>query len=245
MSSLSFCSAIILCLILTGETFGQVPSYNCTEVWEASLCYLWHVKRTTSEKHFEVVPHRDVTEIDAVRFEESKIGVLTEDVCNALPHVKDFDVAEVGLTAVDENAFKKCTKLKSLGLQENSLTTLPSGLFDSNVYLELIWLQNNKLRELDGSLFKNNSKLTQIFLNNNQLKTFSFSTEMPVLPHMWKIHLSANQLLDVDIEILLEKCPNLSWIGLLTNNLPCVRQQQIVKILNEKEIRHLIGDCAA
>lgn len=223
------------------QSFGQIPSYKCTAIgYDEKICKLSNVNQTSSQKNFKVISHRNVSEVDTVYFEVSKMETLTEDLCDALPYVESFYVDRLGLTSVDENAFKKCMKLKKVHLNGNLLTSLPLELFDSNVDLSSVWLQENNLTKINESLFKNNPNLWEISLASNQLQEFSFLTEMP---GMRVINLGNNELSDVDVENLLEKCPNLEQIYLYGNKFSCDRQHQIITALDAKNIHSSFGAC--
>lgn len=244
MTSSYFYCAIFCYFFVFHKTYGQNPTYQCKEELWRFLCILSNINQTSAQKHFKVIPHRDVSQITSVEFINSKMEVLTANICDALPNLQVLNLLpNLGLTSIDENAFSKCTKLGAVDLRGNSLTTLPSGVFDSNVDLQVVWLQNNKLTEIDGNLFKHNPNLGRIYLNNNKLQEFSFSTEMPVMTKMEKIDLSNNELSDVDIETLLEKCPNLKEIKLDGNNFSCDRQLQIIDALKAKNVVYDITQC--
>lgn len=201
------------------------------------------MNQTASEKHFQVIPHMGVSEIDVVQFENSKLEILTGDICEALPFLDTYWAESLGLISVDANAFEKCTKLKMIFLDYNSLTTLPSGVFDFNVALTEVYLLGNKLSKIDENLFKNNLNLERISLSYNQLQEFSFSTEMPVMTKLTLIYLKENELTDVGVETLLEKCPYLHRIDLDDNKIACERQQQIIDALKARNTEHVFGKC--
>lgn len=240
MSRIFFCEVFFYFLMIQ-KTFEQIPNYQCTKGYHETWCYLSNVNQTSSMKHFKVISHRrDVSEVDRVDFLGSKIQILTEEVCEALPYVQVFYADSLNLTSVDDNAFKKCLKLTHVLLQGNSLTNLPSGVFDFNIELSYVRLDDNKLTEIDESIFKNNPNLRIIYLNNNKLRIFSFLSEMPAL--RW-IYLDNNDLYEVDIETLLEKCPVLEEIGLDRNKFPCDRQLNITEALKANNIKYKIGNC--
>lgn len=243
MSSLNFFCAFFFYLLIIQKSLGQIQSYRCTEGTKAIFCLLSDIQQTSSNKHFRVIPHRDVSEISKVYFEDSKIEILTEDICTALPYVTHFDADNLGVSFVEENTFKKCTKLGFLKLIKNPLAILPPGLFDSNANLSKVWLYHNKLTKIDGDLFKHNPKLLAIYLDHNKLQEFSFSCDMPILSKLQSIDLDGNELVDVGIEMLLEKCPNLNKIDLDENQFPCGRQRKIVEALMATSVLHFIGDC--
>lgn len=240
MSSLYIFNVIFFCLFVVQKSFGEIQSYQCKQGILERWCTISVVNHTSSQEHFTLIPHRDVSEVKGVVFVEFQMEVLTEDVCDSLPNVDYFSAISLGLTSVDENALKKCTKLEEVHLGRNLLTSLPLRLLDSNVELSEITLYNNKLTKIDGDFFKHNPKLEQIDLDNNQLRELTFSTQMPSLK---RIFLKNNALSDVDVDALLEKCPNLEEIRLNGSKFTCDRQKQIIKAFNAKNITYEIGEC--
>lgn len=235
-----FCCVILLCLSVIHKSFGEIPTYNCKEDGK-TVCDLLNVRQNASQKHFKIIPHRDVSLITTVYFRNSNMEILTEDACDALPYVETFWAENAGLTSIDGNALTKCTKLQNVFLHENSLVSLPLGLFDTNFGLEAVQLQRNKLTEIDGNLFKNNPNLMEIYFHKNMLEKFSFSAELPVMRDLGMINLNDNLLSDIDVEMFIEKCPNLKEMRLDNNIFPCDRQEQIKKAL--KNVYHWLGKC--
>lgn len=136
------------------QSYGQVPSYECTQGFGSMNCQLSNINQTSSMKSFNIVPFREPFAIKGVYIICSKMETLTEDVCKALPYVKNFHAEQLGLAFVEQNTFQKCTKVEVISLYGNSLKKLPFGLFDSNVQLSVVQLAVNKLMEIDGNMLK-------------------------------------------------------------------------------------------
>lgn len=238
-----FSFKVFFWLLATQSSLGLVPSYQCKHGINKNWCALWNVAQTSPNKHFKVIPHLDASVVDGVYFEDSKMEIFTQDVCDALPFITYVWTSNQGLTSVDDNAFRKCTKLKEVTLRGNSLINLPPGLFDSNVDLTEVWLNDNKLTKIDANLFKNNPNLEIISLEYNELQEFSFSPETPVLKQLREISLRHNKLRDVDAETLVEKCPNLKHFWIDANLLSCDRQREIITTLLANEIKFSTGHC--
>lgn len=66
---------------------------------------------------------------------------------------------------------------------------------------------------------------------------------MPVLLDLKNIVLRNNELTEIGIETLLEKCPNLRRINFDKNKLSCERQSKIVEALEANNIRFESGYC--
>lgn len=209
-----FCK-IFLYLFMTHKSFAQILSYNCNSSFQ-SWCYLSEIKQVSSMKHFKVVPHQNTSEIKGVLFVDSVIEVLTEDVCDALPYIVEFSAVSIGLTAVDENTFNKCANLRN------------------------IQLDNNKLTEIDVNLFKYSLKLEEIYIRSNMLQKISITTELPALR---KVEIWNNSLSDIDVDTLLQKCPNLKWFHFDDNKIPCRLVNKIVLPLEVKSINYNSGKC--
>lgn len=243
-------SVVIIFIIFIQAINGEVQKYSCEIVKNVdyyndflitNVCVLEGLNLTLTKKHFQPVASQPFHEVVAVYFKNSKLEVLTDDLCETFPLVKVFDAYKLSLTSVDENAFSKCTKLEIVYLYHNSLTTLPPKIFYQNEELTKVDLSLNKLTSIDGNLFKNNKKLTVVALNNNyfhflptnlfklvpnlrelnvranQLIEVSFLDQMPTLKSMTSIFLSYNKLSDVDVENLHKEFPNLKTLWLHEN----------------------------
>lgn len=249
----------IVSVIFTRVIHGEVKKFHC-EIRDKG-CYLRGLNYTSVDKYFLEHPYHPITEIEYVSMLDSKVEVLTGDICQTLPFVKEFFGRSMGLTFLDENAFEKCTKLESVELSDNSLTTLPPKIFYWNEQLEYVGLFHNKLIHLDENVFQNNKKLNLIILTENQLRylptnlfknVLSLMTlyleynhisdlsfleeEAPIMENLEVLHLDHNQLSDVNVELLYRNCSNLEQIHLVENEFWCERQLQIGASLTAKGI---------
>lgn len=226
-------------LILIQNSFSDIPSYKCIKDKNTDTsCYLYRLQLTSSTKNFKLIPHRSAYHIDKFGFRRSSVEVLTSDICEALPHIETFSAPETDIVSVEKDAFRKCIRLTDINLSENLLKTIPVGVFDSNKRLENLWLHNNQLNELDLRIFKNNINLEGLFIERNQIKNLSYLNEMPKLRELKKFVLSVNQLPDINIEMLLEKCTNLESIDLTENKISCERQYEIYRLLRLNNIEY-------
>lgn len=230
---------------------------------KTNLCILKGLTQKSSDKHFQVVVNHDV-QIDAVWIKNlnNKIETLTGDICEAFPNINVLIAHGVGLTSIDEDALRKCTKLHTVGLNDNSLTFLPPKIFDWNLELKAVGLQRNNLTKIDEYIFENNKKLTIIalqhnnfyflpknifknkpkltllWLHANKLSELSFLEGMAASKDLRNVDLSSNRLADIDIEKLHAIFPNLKKVNLKDNELMCERQLQIKKFLDTENIEY-------
>lgn len=233
-----------------------------------TLCILEGLNVTSSDKHFLVVAYFPIEQIDAVWIRESRLEVLTDDICRTLPFLKLFIAHRQGVAIVEENAFKPCAKMEIVDLYHNSLTTLPPGIFHWNPELTKVKFGQNDITSIDENLFENNPNLTHVlftfnrlnflprnlFRNNpklarldfsdNELRELSFLEELPVMRSVTFIGLNGNKLSDLNVEKLSEKFPNLKRIWFEDNQIWCERKERIHDFLNATNIRFsAAGDC--
>lgn len=238
---------------------GQTPIYECSSD-KSHICQVYNANLTLSNKSLRLNPlGKNIEEITEFWFVDSKVKILTNDVCETLPHVAQYVAGVIGLSSIETNAFEKCTKLTSLSLWRNELESLPLGIFDFNLDLTSVNLNSNKLRKIDENLFKNNQKLEKVYLmtnflssfppnlfksapgleglylDKNQLTEFSFANEMPALK--W-LQLGRNKLSSLDVVPLLEKCPKIITFHIPHNDYSCDRQREIIEVMEAKKLFH-------
>lgn len=234
------------------NVYGQVYLLN-------HVCFLTGLHLTLSDKNFLPVTYHPINEIEVVLMKDSKLEVLTDDVCEAFPSIEAFDAAYLGLISIDETAFQKCTKVEIVGLNSNSLTSLPPKIFYWNVKLTTIDLSYNKLTSIDENLFQENRKLSvvnlkgnrisflpmNLFINHpnlrelcvsaNQLRELSF---FGVFVSLTTIFVDRNKLSNIDIEMLHNKFPNLKRFVFHHNELLCDRKTKIIEFLEKSNIEY-------
>lgn len=221
------------------EDLNRISHYDKGPFLSTKVCFLANLTLTLPEKHFLPVTNDSVKGINAIYFEKSKINVLTDNVCEALPFIKVFSAKKLGLISVDETAFQKCTKISIIFLNDNSLTTLPPKIFYWNAELTKVNLPSNKLTNIDENLFKNKKNLTsvnltnnrfrflppilfknlpnlkELVLSNNQLCELSFLEKMPTSKALTELLLNGNELSDIHVESLHKTFPYLKRIVLV------------------------------
>lgn len=196
-------------------------------------------------KHFHIVPHHNnLTEVYSINIRESKIEVLTDEICKVFPFIKNFNVPSVGLTLIEQGTFERCDKMTSVVLRSNFLKSLPLGLFDRNKDLTKVDFSSNLLYHLPSNLFKNTPQLEKLDLNNNQLTSLLFLKEMPVLENVSVIRFAKNRVSVVNVTHLLEKCPNLKEVDFKDNNLLCALKDNTTEAFTLKNIESdAVGKC--
>lgn len=215
-------------------SFSKIPKYRFQEFWENS-CALSFINLTAANKNFGLILHRPQYLIQDFHFISSKLEVLTDDVCEALPFIRNFEACGLGLTSIETKAFKKCFKLSVINLKWNSLKILPLGLFSSNVDLTKVMLHSNALTEIDENLFKVNINLQELDLQYNKLTKFSLGSEVPVMEKLTKVNLRNKTLGDFNVRKLLQKCPNLKEVNIENNNVALVTENYIKNIENQTQ----------
>lgn len=258
MTQILFC-AIILNFLVIQQTFGR--TFTCKGNLTTD-CIVNNAHLTSSKKDFKLLLlEKNKNQVIWFQIKNSTVEILTNYVCETLPHIREFRATRLDLAAIEVNAFENCLEVKLLKVNDNRLESLPVGVFDHNVNLTRVHLNNNKLKTLDENLFQNNRKLEEIWLNNNLLKSvpmslfnstpnlnelflsnnqltdFSFVNEMSALE---ALSLERNKLSDLGmIELLLDKCPNLWFIWVGGNEFTCDKKGKrlIVKALIAKKIR--------
>lgn len=272
-------------IFLAQVTHGdEIKTYNCEVVENVAtsdvhrfhlyfrfinttVCILKGLNSTSSVKHFQPVTFYPINEIDALMIQNSKVEVMTGDVCEALSFLMAFEVPNVGMTSIDEDSFEKCVKLERLNLGQNLLTSLPSRIFYHNKGLLEVFLDGNKLTTIDANLFQHNKKLSQVVLSNNnlrylptnvfqanptltevwlhvnQLSDVSFLKTVPTSNNLTKIYLNTNHLSDVDVEGLVGHLFNLEIFDINDNEFLCDRTTKMDQFLKSRNITtHHLGD---
>uniref|UniRef100_A0A336LW35 CSON003032 protein n=1 Tax=Culicoides sonorensis TaxID=179676 RepID=A0A336LW35_CULSO len=150
-----------------GMILGKNDTYQCSLGLFGNTCVLRDLNLNSSNKHFKLLTNQNFNIFRNVEFSNSKLEVLTSDICDSLSNLHVFFASNLGILVVEENALKNCKKLQRISFNNNSLTQLPSTLFEDNSELTQVDLSENQLNEIDKNLFKNNDKLERVILTNN------------------------------------------------------------------------------
>lgn len=246
---MNFDCLILLLVIKFKASFGQIPSHKCYNPEDVQLhrnqnygmfsqrfnfrrydyesrwtCSVRNLTLINDDTHFKLVLHMKKDKITKVHFEDSKLKVLSNDICEALPFVRVYEAPHTQILIIEEDAFEKCLLLQTIDLSENLIQSLPPKLFALNKELTRVNLRNNKLQTIDSDIFKENLKLKNLDFEKNLLTDASFIENIPNSNPLKSIILSTNKLNDVDVESLLSKFPNITYLFLSYNNFLCGRQ---------------------
>ena len=86
-----------------------------------------------------------------------------------LASIRELDLAESGITELQQHDFSGLNSLEILSLQDNSLTALPENVFSGLSRLRFLHLFRNSLGALPEGIFRGLSSLYQLSLGNNSL----------------------------------------------------------------------------
>lgn len=179
--------------------------------------------------------------IDVEHLEQSRqvIPILNAEICNKKPNIEQLRLWGAEIHTVESNALHKCTKLKNIWLEDNLLTVLRSGTFSHKPNLEELNFRANSLEYLDEDVFDGLSALETLNLRCNNLVFFSprYVQDLMVLKYL---NLASNHLINLEINGLLDKLPQLGFISYNGNDISCSRLAVISAKVNASNI--VLGD---
>lgn len=198
-----------------------------------TLCTFSQVRTSKSDVFFNPSAE-DNNAVKTVRFEDSVMPILTNELCKVFPNLKVLYVDQLLMEQIESNALHECKKLTSLSFFGNKLKNLDQNLFEGNPELTGLVISNNLLNTIDGKLFKHIKKLEWLYLSDN------FLTEIPLdqFPRLENLeYLSINDVKDLDHQDLLQKLPNLKEIYMHNNVFDCDRLRIILDVLRKNKVQ--------
>lgn len=152
-----------------------------------------------------------------------------------MPNLETFKANRVSMEKIDENAFQECKKLAFLSLEYNQFVKLERNAFKALTHLHVLFIGGGNIPVIDLDL--TDLKQLDWFAFNN-LSIAAFSPENLRGPiNLREFELHSNNLFDLDIESMLKYTPNVQRILLTDNNFKCSRLQEILSILQKKNVK--------
>lgn len=176
--------------------------------------------------------YHDPSQVQKIFFNNSKIPILTWELCETFPNLRELDPTKCSLKRIMNGALKSCAKLERLKISNNAVTEINSYLFVSNPKMTHIRFASNKLTDIDVEMFNSTTNLELLELHNNSLVRFDV-LGIPMLQNLHTLSLNLNNLLDLNETVLVFKFPNLKKLWLEGNLFECRNLELMLKVINE------------
>lgn len=212
---------------------------SCDKVYKCEIsedtCVFSNIKLTSI--NYNWIPEADEpNNVTIVEFTGSKIPIITKNICDYFPNLRELWLEELSIKEVKEDAFHSCSALTRLFLYGNLIEHLHPQTFWYMKKLKTLSLHTNRIGTLDDyQIFSNLGALYELDIGNNNLTTIS----PELFRHNWKLRalgLYANDLSDFEVEVILSYLPLLRALFLDDNEISCTRMVEIILLLKSKNI---------
>lgn len=231
---ISFC--ILLSISNNGVRSSELrekPVYKCKLT--GTTCIFSNI--VLDSTNYEWKPTSDdPTLVREISFISCNIPVVTKDICETFPFLKNLKVVEQGVHEIQAEALHACQELNLLDLNSNQIDKIHPNTFRTTKKLERLNLSLNKIKNLDDhNLLLNLLDLETLQLGFNSL--IEFSPELiRTNNRLTQLHLHSNDLSDINAERIVNFLPNLTRFLLNSNEISCTRVVQINEFLQSKGI---------
>lgn len=227
-----FCKFLILFCALS-TSFGA--RYECKSgKRNPDVCRISSLDLTQGNFEIEIIGN-NLASWKKFQLKKSFIRILPKGICESLPNLEEININRQSIVAIMEDAFQHCKNVKLINLNNNMFWDVHRNTFKGLKNLERIYICHNNIQVLDLDLSDCKNITT---LGLTRLKISHFPVEMiRELQNLEYLYLHPNSnLRDIDIESIVEFCPNLKRITLPYNKFKCTRRLEIISILKEKQI---------
>ncbi|XP_063710034.1 carboxypeptidase N subunit 2-like [Culicoides brevitarsis] len=169
--------------------------------------------------------------IDVNNLGKSQIPILTAEICDKKPEIEEITLLSANITKIETNALHKCNRVVKIWLEDNLLTDLFSETFKNKPKLRELNLRRNRLEYLDEDVFDGLAALETLNLQCNKLIFFS-SRHTQDLMLLKYLNIASNHLINLEINELLAKLPQLGFINYNGNDISCARHAVISAKIN-------------
>lgn len=222
------------CIEISGEalTTRAKPVYRCSQ--SGATCTFSNLRLTSINYQWQPTSYSPYS-VRTVKFSGSRTPVVTKEMCESFPSLQYLYLDNLGVTKIDQDAFRNCSNLRLLHLQGNQLDKIDQNTFVHAVNLQELLLHDNQFTHLDENLFSHLNNLQELSMAENNLTEFS-----PELirnnRRLSVLYLHSNDLSDLEIEKFLNYLPYLKKLLMNDNEISCTRTYQIYKLLQSKDI---------
>ncbi|KAJ6630884.1 Leucine-rich repeat-containing protein 15, partial [Pseudolycoriella hygida] len=169
---------LVICSILVAAV-AQEPSLSCvySSFGDSYRCELT-INNPNGLNNFTEIDGIHLTgftdeDVDTIY---RRVGVSTnvpQIICDTFSNIRDFELFSIGITEVDDNAFRGCSRITTLYLSYNSITSISENAFATLRDVTYMNFAQNLLTTLPENVFANQQNLTFLHLSGNRI------TELP------------------------------------------------------------------
>lgn len=127
-----------------------------------------------------------------------QLAILPPRLSEIVPAMSELSAANVGLVAVNKNAFEGLSHLKVLNVSRNEISVIESECFESLMELEVLDLSFNMIASIENNIFSQLNNLEVLNLEHNLL------TKLPELENLLNLkilNLSHNKIQELKEEL--------------------------------------------
>lgn len=126
--------------------------------------------------------------------------ILPPKLGEIVPSVTELAAANIGLVAVNRNAFEGLGQLKIVNLSRNEISEIESESFDKLLKLQVLDLSNNLIGSFENNTFELLSDLEVLILGHNRLTQLPENVFDPLF-NLKTLVMSHNKIQDLRFEI--------------------------------------------
>nr|BDX53186.1 relaxin-like gonad stimulating peptide receptor 1 [Patiria pectinifera] len=122
------------------------------------------------------------------------------------------------MVPLEDGAFERYTKLRSLNLMQNGIQELPRDVFRGLTDLDKLYLSTNRISTITPGTFRFLQNLTWMFLNENEIETLDEGVFEGLHKVYW-LTMQKNKIGDLNHGVAFRDLPKLMWLDISNNPL--------------------------
>lgn len=201
-------------ILIFGSVRGQIEEVYCNHIIGSTICLLNYLQLTETNYRFKPINLGEWPQLTVIISNEyqgySNVPVLSSDLCETFPEIRQYEIAEVNLHTIQADAFVKCLDLESLDIHGNPIKQFPPNMLTNQAELVYIYFHRLKVQKLDDNLFGNLKKLELLEIPYGALTEFSPNIVRP-LTSLTHLDLSVNPFGNLDVDGIRNACPSLTY----------------------------------
>jgi hypothetical protein len=137
-------------------------------------------------------------ELSILQIVNSSVQEIQAGAFNVTPTLALLRIVLNPVSTIRKNVFNDI-KVKEIDLSQNFITAIDTEAFDNNTHLEIVKLNNNQIKEIDPNWFVNSPKVYKLSVVYNDIKTIpaeafkNMDQNRPL-----KLRLSANRITEIN-----------------------------------------------
>ncbi|KAK7939097.1 hypothetical protein WMY93_002423 [Mugilogobius chulae] len=208
-----FLTLLLVQMSLSFDCFLSFTLKNCSMTFSDTVTVM------CLNGHLQKIPDDVPLNCEVLDVSSNQITEIKRPDVNRFTQLTVLRFTRNLLLRIEDEAFVKLQKLKTLDLSHNKISNLTQSMFVGLSQLVSLNLFSNRISQIAPNVFQPLSSLTRVILNENLITNLTDTATLFTLPNIKIIFLNTNRFTSINSDHLPFNSSNVTTLSLLSKSL--------------------------